>query len=181
MSKGICSVEDCAEPAYAKGMCHRHNRQMRQRGYVGDHPAKACVRCGSEFIPPPAQPYQRWCTATCRESDPEFQENALSVARQYKDRHRAKLLNERRQGYADRTHEPKPYAGPVAPRYPEKRSARAKVAAALASGRLVKPPACSECDQRTPVLQAHHDDYAKPLDVRWLCTRCHGRAHWKPL
>ncbi len=28
-----------------------------------------------------------------------------------------------------------------------------------------------------PKTDAHHDDYSKPLDVRWLCRGCHKQAH----
>ena len=51
--------------------------------------------------------------------------------------------------------------------------AHAAVARAVKSGKLIKQP-CEKCgDEKT---QAHHDDYSKPLDVRWLCDPCH-RAH----
>lgn len=26
-------------------------------------------------------------------------------------------------------------------------------------------------------MQAHHEDYSKPLDVQWLCMACHRGAH----
>ena len=26
-------------------------------------------------------------------------------------------------------------------------------------------------------MEAHHDDYSKPFEVRWLCASCHKRLH----
>jgi hypothetical protein len=61
-----------------------------------------------------------------------------------------------------------------AERNTEKRAAHYKVSNAVRDKRLFKKP-CEKCGK--PKAQAHHDDYSKPLDVRWLCTECHGEHH----
>lgn len=54
---------------------------------------------------------------------------------------------------------------------------------AIAKGLLIRPDKCQECNQSSefkdgrPSIQAHHDDYNKPLDVRWLCQGCHHKWH----
>jgi hypothetical protein len=55
---------------------------------------------------------------------------------------------------------------------------------AIEKGVLVRPALCQGCCQEpTPYvdgrsgLQAHHDDYNKPLAVRWLCKLCHDAWH----
>lgn len=52
---------------------------------------------------------------------------------------------------------------------------------ALRSGSLVKPEQCSECERSAPEYKivGHHTDYTKPLEVEWVCERCHARAHRK--
>lgn len=56
----------------------------------------------------------------------------------------------------------------------EKYKARTAVSNALRDGRLIKQP-CEHCGA-TEKVQAHHNDYSKPLDVEWLCFKCH-REH----
>lgn len=57
---------------------------------------------------------------------------------------------------------------------PEKYLAHVAVQRALAGGELVKGP-CEICGHST--VDAHHDNYAKPLEVRWLCRQHHVRLH----
>lgn len=58
-------------------------------------------------------------------------------------------------------------------RNPAKRAAHVLVGNALRDGRLIRQP-CEVCGERA---QAHHDDYGKPLDVRWLCPTHHSEWH----
>ncbi len=59
--------------------------------------------------------------------------------------------------------------------YPDKYLARYTSNNARARGKLV-PSACVVCSA-TENIEGHHDDYAKPLDVRWLCRQCHNKHH----
>jgi hypothetical protein len=54
--------------------------------------------------------------------------------------------------------------------HPEKFVAWVAVSNALRDGRLTKEP-CKICGDEK--VQAHHHDYSKPLDIEWLCFRCH--------
>lgn len=54
--------------------------------------------------------------------------------------------------------------------------ARSKTRRAIDRGELNRPDRCERCGEAGPV-QAHHDDYANPLDVEFLCASCHGREH----
>lgn len=52
---------------------------------------------------------------------------------------------------------------------------------------LIHPPlfcsVCLDCPNRRfvgsgkPMVEAHHDDYSKPIHVRWLCQGCHKSWH----
>lgn len=59
--------------------------------------------------------------------------------------------------------------------HPERRAAHVAVNNAVRAGKLAKTP-CAFCGAEGR-LEAHHHDYAKPLDVTWLCKPCHSRFH----
>lgn len=58
--------------------------------------------------------------------------------------------------------------------------AQRMVKAAIKSGRLARGEKCQECG-KLGYNEGHHDDYSKPLQVRWLCLKCHGKTRHKPL
>ncbi len=56
---------------------------------------------------------------------------------------------------------------------PEKVAAHNAVYRAVQAGHLT-PGGCEKCGASA---EAHHDDYSKPLEVRWLCRRHHREHH----
>jgi len=58
--------------------------------------------------------------------------------------------------------------------------ARQVITSKIQSGDLIRETNCSECgDTGTDKhpIHAHHDDYRKPLAIRWLCKSCHDDHH----
>jgi hypothetical protein len=60
--------------------------------------------------------------------------------------------------------------------HPEAVKAQKKLHYALKTGKIVKPELCEKCKEKKR-LSAHHEDYSKPLDVKWLCSSCHKIEH----
>lgn len=56
----------------------------------------------------------------------------------------------------------------------EKYLAHKAVENALKAGKLIRGKCECGCDRKP---QAHHEDYSKPLEVRWLCQQSHKALH----
>lgn len=56
-----------------------------------------------------------------------------------------------------------------------KRAAQLIVQKAIRAKKL-SPKPCERCGFALGV-HGHHEDYSKPLDVIWLCKKCHGQRH----
>ena len=55
-------------------------------------------------------------------------------------------------------------------KYPKKYAAVNEVCLAVNNGTLIKQDTCSDCGRDN--ARIYHDDYDKPLEVRWLCYNC---------
>ena len=64
-------------------------------------------------------------------------------------------------------------------KYPEKYRARYILRNAVRLGHIIKGK-CEACG--SPDVESHHDDYSKPLDVRWFCRQhhCELEGRWIP-
>lgn len=63
----------------------------------------------------------------------------------------------------------------------DKTRARSKTQKLVAKGIIEKKDNCEECNHdgsRFKIVK-HHEDYSKPEQVIFLCTKCHGKRHSK--
>jgi len=133
---------------------------------------KTCNKCGHSGPPDDFHRDKRTAdgrTQTCKKCNCERARRARNLRIEYwrsHDRERSKTPRRKQQNkmalLRKRSYNP----------------ARAKahwtVANALRSGTLIKSP-CEVCGSL--VVDAHHNDYSKPLEVRWLCRTHHCELH----
>lgn len=164
----ICEIEGCALPVHARGFCQRHYAQRWRYASIWQPSARQCSvpECTRrhEALGYCSMHYSRFY----RYGDP------LAVRRVTKYRELpteitsaaelGRVLGVSRQ----RAHQ---LLNPL------KNKARAIVQNAIEQGIIARPPFCFRCGKETTDLEAHHWDYARPLDVGWFCVPCHNIVH----
>lgn len=55
-----------------------------------------------------------------------------------------------------------------------KAMARIYLNGVVQKGLIIKPESCGMCG-KTGMIHGHHHDYSKPLDVIWVCPKCHAK------
>ena len=112
-----------------------------------------------------------------RERDPEgykayMREYHADHSEELKQKHKEYMSNEKARELRNLTG--KRYRETSEGKFKER--VRHKVLYALQKGYLKKPDKCSICGVSVKV-EAHHEDYNKPLEVIWLCKSCHENIH----
>jgi hypothetical protein len=141
-------TKKCTKCGAEKPLCSYHRSKAGRLGRVAK-----CKTCVKEYN---ATPERR---AAIKASGAA---NRAATERKYKRSEKGKAI-QRKCAKARRK------------KHPEKMRAKDKVKYAVRIGRLVRQP-CEVCGSTTNV-HAHHDDYSKPLDVRWLCYEHHMEVH----
>ena len=132
---------------------------------------KRCRKCGENkpldgFYPHPLT--VDGLLGSCKECKKAYEKAHHAEARIAKSEY-----NRKRQRDPDRRKRKMAYLKKHRTENPEKYKARQAVGNAIRDGRLLRLP-CKECGN--PKSEAHHGDYSKPLDVEWLCFKCHREA-----
>jgi endogenous inhibitor of DNA gyrase (YacG/DUF329 family) len=118
-------------------------------------PLRACEKCGRDFQP--VKSTRRFCSHHCankaRWASGVYDKPRLAGT--YYERNRDRIIQRLSQKYYD---DPR------------------RVMARIKAQREIPIERCESCgsDQN---IDRHHDDYSKPLDVRFLCRPCHTREH----
>ncbi len=61
-------------------------------------------------------------------------------------------------------------------RFPKRTNAVRVLNHAVQDGKFGRSVFCEECGLPTKT-EGHHEDYSKPLNVNWLCRKCHTETH----
>ena len=145
---------------------------------------KICFRCNAEkdlsdFYKHPqmADGHLNKCKECAKDdnrkrgSDPEYERRRNKLPHRLRAR---KLYDQTEDGKAAHKRAIAAYRG----RNPNKYKAHCVLNNAVRGGKLQRGISCEICGSGT-TLHAHHDDYSKTLEVRWLCATCHRQWHAK--
>jgi hypothetical protein len=133
---------------------------------------KPCIRC--KIIKPTAMFYEHpsmadghlnKCKECCKKESADRRRANLGKFREYDNKR--KECDKRK---ASRSEHSRAYRK----RHPEKYKSHTITNNAIRGGKLIKRP-CEVCGNANS--EAHHEDYSKPLEVKWVCRKCHCKLH----
>ena len=128
-----------------------------------------CLVCGTEFLRKPSEVLRgrnKYCSKKCaihtalvnRDQTGNKNPNWKDGIRSWKPT--KEYLKNKQKVYRER--------------FPNKKYAHQLISDYIRNGWLTKK-SCEKCGEIK--AEAHHEDYSKPLDIQWLCKKCHMARH----
>lgn len=93
--------------------------------------------------------------------------------RKYRLENREKIRQYSREYYQQHKKEAKEYNRRYRKNNREKKTAHDRVKYALRTGKIKKQPCACGCEE----VEAHHENYSHPLEIKWICVPCHNKLH----
>lgn len=161
------------------------NKSTCIRGRIMAHnivAEKTCRACGStkhtsEFYrhKDMSDGYLNHCKNCVKNRIKCYREKNIEKARAYDRARGSRVSSEKARAlYAENREKVLAYKQKWADANAHKRRAQIAAGNAIRDGKIKKMP-CVVCGDKKS--QAHHDDYDKPLDVVFLCSKHHGERH----
>ena len=143
-----------------------------------DRLEKTCTKCGVEKCLTEFSADKRrkgGIRSWCKECDRAYDRAGRDKLRRSERRtdHDPIYAKEYRESHRDERGE---YDRRYRDRHPERPAAKNVVQGAVRRGFVVRGSCEATGDHDGPV-QAHHDDYTRPLAIRWLCEKHHKELH----
>jgi hypothetical protein len=158
---------------------------------------KVCSKCGVEWGLDGFHRGAKWCKICKNEQRrkyyqvnrnriskyrSELRRNNLNEIREkerkYRHSIRSKLCERDRKYYQTNKEKIRDYIKRYRQANRKKCDATSKLCRAIKQGLLQRSKICEMADDSClGQIEAHHDDYDKPLEVRWLCKSHHRRLH----
>lgn len=151
---------------------------------------RCCTRC--EVEKPLTEFYKRsdvkdgyrpWCKKCSREVsskwEEENRERKRAKAKKWQEENRDRATAKRREWERLNPEQTRENQRRTEEKHRDRTRARWRLKAAVRRGKITKPDTCERCGFTAELpreIHGHHHDYAKPLEVEWLCQSCHTGA-----
>ncbi len=149
--------------------------------------SKTCSKCGEEkgcdlFSKDKSRKdgLDPWCKGCKSEHQRNNREAANNRNRVYRVVHKDKCNQYARDYMRSHKKERNQYAHRYKEDNPDRRAAHTFLNNSVRDGEITRPSCCDNCGVHSYRIEAHHSDYSKPLDVKWLCGNCRGKEHRLP-
>ena len=163
--RGPLQCQECMKlaPRYCSIRCYKREWKRRSLGWQPPQP-RGCVICFSQFTPDVFHPRAQTCSPKC------------SAKLEYRNHRAAYLEQAKRYRLNNREHFNR-YLREYRKKHLIEAKARSLVRTALRAGKIKRPRHCLLCGKKTKPEAHHFNGYDKPLDVLWVCKRCHQNLH----